>query len=97
MSQIQGVKESKTDGSVNATPAPETQTTVDAAPAAAPAQKASVIESLREIGVAWAEAAVGFGKIALENVAHALERTAERLGTLQDKLKKGDSAIAVSS
>ena len=98
MSQTQHIKESKADNSVNATVAPETQANVEAPSAApAPTQKASILETLRDVGTAWAEAAVGFGKTALVNVAHALERTADRLGSLQEKLRKGESAIAASS
>jgi hypothetical protein len=97
MSQTQHIKESKADNNVSATVAPETQANVDAPSATAPTPKASILETLREVGTAWAEAAVGFGKTALVNVAHALERTADRLGSLQEKLKKGESAIAASS
>lgn len=82
MSETQSIIEPKTDNSVTGT-----------ATAGAPTDAftaASVIETLRELGTAWAETALGYGRIALENAAHALERTAVKLGGLQDKLKKGE-------
>jgi hypothetical protein len=90
MSETQSIK---TDSSVNAK-------SVETAPVAktTPAAKAAaVVATLREVGTAWAEAAIGYGRVALENVAHALERTAGKLGALQEKLKKDDVATPVAA
>ncbi len=48
----------------------------------------SLVDALFDIGTAWAEAGVGYGKLALENSAKALSRTAEALATIQERLAK---------
>jgi hypothetical protein len=90
MSETQSIKESKTDGSVNGT---AVEPTAIAGTSTFASTTASVVETLRELGTAWAETALGYGRVALVNAAHALERTAEKLGSLQSKLKKGDVAV----
>jgi hypothetical protein len=88
MSETQSIQQAKIENGMNTTPVAEEEV---AAPKATPAS-AAFIASLRQLGTSWADVALGYGRVALENVAHALERTAERLGELQDKLKKGDLA-----
>lgn len=90
MSETQNTSEAKIDNRVNGT-------TAAPAVASAPtdsAAKASVAETLRDLGILWAGVALGYGRTALESAAHALVRTAETLGNLQDKLKKADVACA---
>ncbi|AGP35032.1 hypothetical protein SCE1572_11225 [Sorangium cellulosum So0157-2] len=91
MSETQSITEPKVENSVNGSAAPAHQ--ADAS-AAAPATKAPFIETLRERGTSWAGVAIGYGRIALEQAARVLDRTAGRLGELQEKLKKGDVAAA---
>ncbi|KYF59488.1 hypothetical protein BE08_17080 [Sorangium cellulosum] len=91
MSEIQSITEPKAENSVNGSAAHAAQ--ADAG-AGAPAAKPPFIETLRELGTSWAETAIGYGKIALENAARALDRGAGKLGELQGKLKKGDVAAA---
>ncbi|MGK3991933.1 hypothetical protein [Sorangium sp. So ce1024] len=89
MSDIQSITEPKAENSVNGTAAPAGS--ADAS-VGAPAAKPPFVETLRALGTSWAETAIGYGKIALENAARALDRGAGKLGELQDKLKKGDVA-----
>ncbi|WP_437730930.1 hypothetical protein [Sorangium sp. So ce1335] len=91
MSEIQSITEPKAENSVNGTAAPAGQTE---ASAGAPATKPPFVETLRALGTSWAEVAIGYGRVALENAARALDRTAGKLGELQGKLKKGDEAAA---
>jgi diphthamide synthase (EF-2-diphthine--ammonia ligase) len=86
MSETQSINDTRAVNSVTEAPAFDVKS-------ATAAKAASLVETLRELGTAWAGAAVGYGKVALENAAHALERTAEKLGTLQEKLKKGDAPV----
>ncbi|WP_438023071.1 hypothetical protein [Sorangium sp. So ce233] len=91
MNETQSISEPKADNSVNGTAAHAGQ--ADAS-ASTPAAKPPFVETLRELGTSWAEVAIGYGRIALENAARALDRTAGKLGELQGKLKKGDVAAA---
>jgi hypothetical protein len=93
MNEIQNNNVPKAENTVNASPVDVVQ---PAAGEAAPPSVKTVVEALREIGTTWAETALGYGRVALENVAHAIERTAEKLGELQDKLKKGEAAAAAA-
>ncbi len=87
MSDIQNITEPKAENTVNGAGAPAAQPEGIAAKLSA---KAPFVETLRERGTAWAEVALGYGRVALVSAARALDRTAERLGELQGKLKKGD-------
>lgn len=73
---------------VAATPAPEAPAAaapvVTPAPVAAAARAASTLYS---VGVTWAQKGIGLGKTALEGLARALDRTAQRLGELQTQIK----------
>ena len=91
MSETQSITEPKAENSVNGSAAPAIQSD---ASAAAPATKPPFVETLRELGTSWAGVAIGYGRIALEHAARALDRTAGKLGELQGKLKKGDVAAA---
>ena len=57
---------------------------VTPAPVAAAARAASTLYS---VGVTWAQKGIGLGKTALEGLARALDRTAQRLGELQTSIK----------
>jgi hypothetical protein len=48
----------------------------------------TLVDTLFDIGLAWAEFGVGQGKRALENSAKTLEKVAQSLNELQDKLRK---------
>jgi hypothetical protein len=48
----------------------------------------TLVDTLFDIGLAWAEFGVGQGKRALENSAKTLERVAQSLNELQEKLRK---------
>ena len=81
MSEIQSTQESKASNATQApSPGPE-----------APASSSSVVATLCGVGTVWAEAGIGYGRLALENSAKALERTAQRLGSLQAKLRKPEA------
>jgi hypothetical protein len=55
---------------------------------AAEAAASSVVNTLCDVGATWAQVGIGIGKVALENSARALERTAKLLGDLQGQLKR---------
>ncbi len=48
----------------------------------------TLVDTLFDIGLAWAEFGVGQGKRALENSAKTLEKVAQSLNELQEKLRK---------
>jgi len=48
----------------------------------------TLVDTLFDIGLAWAEFGVGQGKRALETSAKTLEKVAESLSELQEKLRK---------
>ena len=48
----------------------------------------TLVDTLFDIGLAWAEFGVGHGKRALENSAKTLEKVAQSLNELQEKLRK---------
>lgn len=48
----------------------------------------TLVDTLFDIGLAWAEFGVGQGKRALENSAKTLEKVAQSLNELQGKLRK---------
>lgn len=93
MSEQQSASETKVQNNA-ATHAPAEE---QAKASAAPAAKAPFVAVLRERGAAWAEAALGAGRVALEHAARALDRAAEKLGAVQEKLKKGDAAAAAGA
>jgi hypothetical protein len=51
-------------------------------------QVSTVVDTIFDIGLAWAEFGVGQGKKALETSAKTLERVAQTLSELQEKLRK---------
>jgi hypothetical protein len=51
-------------------------------------KEGSFVDTLFDLGTTWADAGIGYGKIALEHTAKALEKTAKSLEQLQGKLKK---------
>lgn len=65
---------------------------VAASPATAAAGMASTLYS---VGVTWAQKGIGLGKTALEGLARALDRTAQRLGALQTQIKANVEKSAV--
>jgi hypothetical protein len=48
----------------------------------------TLVDTLFDIGLAWAEFGVGQGKRALETSAKTLEKVARSLSELQEKLRK---------
>lgn len=54
----------------------------------APSTPSTLVDTLFDIGLAWAEFGVGQGKKALETSAKTLEKVAQSLSDLQDKLRK---------
>jgi hypothetical protein len=52
----------------------------------------SLVDTLFDVGTAWAEYGIGYGKFALESSAKVLARTAKALEELQERLKKDDGA-----
>lgn len=52
------------------------------------ARSSTLVDTLFDIGLAWAELGVGQGKRALEKSARTLEKVAQSLSELQDKLRK---------
>ena len=51
----------------------------------------TLVDTLFDIGLAWAEFGVGQGKRALETSAKTLEKVAQTLSDLQEKLRKDAS------
>jgi hypothetical protein len=51
----------------------------------------TLVDTLFDIGLSWAEFGVGQGKRALENSAKTLEKVAQTLNDLQQKLRKDAS------
>ncbi len=51
-------------------------------------QPSTIVDTLFDIGLAWAEFGVGQGKRALETSAKTFEKVAAALNDLQQKLKK---------
>ncbi len=51
----------------------------------------TLVDTLFDIGLAWAEFGVGQGKRALETSAKTLEKVAQSLHDLQQKLRKDDA------
>jgi hypothetical protein len=51
-------------------------------------QPSTIVDTLFDIGLAWAEFGVGQGKRALETSAKTLEKVAASLNDLQQRLKK---------
>ncbi len=54
----------------------------------------TLVDTLFDIGLAWAEYGVGQGKRALETSAKTLERVAGALNELQEKLRTDESRAA---
>ncbi len=52
------------------------------------ATPSTLVDTLFDIGLAWAEFGVGQGKKALETSAKTLEKVAQSLSELQEKLRK---------
>ncbi len=52
------------------------------------ATASTLVDTLFDIGLAWAEFGVGQGKRALETSAKTLEKVAQSLSDLQQKLRK---------
>jgi hypothetical protein len=48
----------------------------------------TLVDAIFDIGLAWAEFGVGQGKRALETSAKTLEKVAQQLNDLQQKLRK---------
>ena len=71
----------------------ETQNTTATKPRAA-FDPSALVNALREVGATWAETGVGIGRVALENSAKALERTAKALLTIEEKLAHTKDAAA---
>ncbi|WP_437851007.1 hypothetical protein [Sorangium sp. So ce363] len=90
MSETQSITEPKAENSVNGSAGPAQAADTSAGAAVKP----PFVETLRELGTSWAGVAIGYGRIALEGAARALERSAGKLGELQGKLKKGEVAAA---
>ena len=49
---------------------------------------ATLVDAIFDIGLAWAEFGLGQGKRALETSAKTLEKVAQQLSDLQQKLRK---------
>ena len=47
----------------------------------------SLVDALFDLGTAWAGHGIGYGKLALEESAKVLARTAKTLEALQERLK----------
>ncbi len=54
----------------------------------------SIVDALFDVGTAWVEYGIGYGKFALQSSAKVLEQTAKALETLQEKLKNDDDKKA---
>jgi len=48
----------------------------------------SLVDAIFDVGTAWAEYGIGYGKFALESSAKVLEKTAKALEQIQERLKK---------
>jgi len=51
-------------------------------------EPSTLVDTLFDIGLAWAEYGVGQGKLALQTSAHTLEKVAKTLSELQERLRK---------
>jgi hypothetical protein len=51
------------------------------------AETSTLVDTIFDIGLAWAEYGVGQGKVALQTSAHTLEKVAKTLADLQDRLR----------
>ena len=52
----------------------------------------TLVDALFDVGTAWAEYGLGYGRFALEQSAKALSKTAAALEALQAKIKKEEKA-----
>jgi hypothetical protein len=55
-------------------------------------QTETLVDAVFDIGLAWAEFGVSQGRRALETSAKTLEKVAQTLGDLQDRLRKDAAA-----
>jgi len=53
-----------------------------------PSTPSTLVDTLFDIGLAWAEYGVGQGKVALQTSAQTLEKVAKSLSELQERLRK---------
>jgi hypothetical protein len=51
----------------------------------------TLVDTIFDVGTAWAEYGLDYGKFALESSAKALTRTATALATLKEKLKRDET------
>ena len=75
-------------------PAPETQKEIAAEEPKAEA-RASLVDTLFDVGLTWASYGLEVGKKALETSAKTLEQTAKALGTFGEELGKKSDALKV--
>ncbi len=64
------------------------QQAIDGKTGTSGSKKATLVDALFDIGLAWAEFGVGQGRRALESSAKTLETLAHTLEDLQQKLRK---------
>lgn len=72
------------------TPAVEVKAEVVDPNAPSPEKLDSLVDALFDVGTAWAEYGIGYGKFALENSAKVLARTAKALEQIQERLARKD-------
>ena len=61
-------------------------------PEVVPNKKSTLVDTLFDIGLSWADFGVGQGKRALEQSAKTLEKVAQSLSEFQEKLRKDHAA-----
>lgn len=66
--------------------------TVETTTEAGGKKQGTLVDALFDVGTAWAEYGIGYGRFALEHGAKALTKTAQALETLQQKLRKDEKA-----
>lgn len=58
------------------------------------AKATQTMNNIVDFGAGWADAGIGYARLAVENGARALERTAKLLETYQARFKKADPKAA---
>ena len=68
--------------------AESTASPVEAAPADKAANVDTIVNKLKDVGIAWASIGLESGKVALESTSKALAETAKSLDELVNKIKQ---------
>lgn len=68
----------------------ETQTQTKPGSEKAAHKASAFVDALFDVGATWAETGIGLGRVALQNSAEALTRTAKALEVLEEKFRRSN-------